>query len=159
MGVGVGAEFGGVDALQGADAVGKGAAVAHPQVVLHVVVFGAEVVDVAVGPLVAHVHIVVQAMVPLPSAGGAGGLEGGGTLVAEHHVVEPLLAVDIDVYAHTVAHMQLVAGVEEGEAAVGIDAAEGLAKLHACAVVRDAVNGGVVAVEQGTPGGEGRGVI
>ena len=53
--------------------------------------------------------------------------------------------------------MQFVTGIQEGEAAVVVDAAEGLAELHPGAVVWDAVEGGVVAVEDGAPGGQGRG--
>ena len=140
--------------MQGADAVGESAAVSHPQVVLHVIVLGGEMVNVAVGPLVAHIHIVAQTVVPLPAAGGADGLECRSPLVAKNHVVETELAVDVDMHAHTVAHTELVAGIEEGETSVVVDTAEGFAKLNACAVVLDAVHRGVVTMEQGTPGRE-----
>ena len=153
-GSGVGAELGGVDAVEGADAVREGAGMAHPEVVLDIVVAFAEVVDVAVDPLVADVDIVPQAVVPPPAAGGGHGLEGGGPLVGEHHVVEVARAVDVDMHTYAVARTKGLFPYQ-GEAPVGIDAAEGLAEREARAVVLDAVDGCVVAVEEGTPGGGG----
>ena len=132
---------------------------ADPEVILNVVMAFVETVDVTIHTIVAHVGIITQAIIPLPSAGGAHRLEGGGTLVDEDHVVHVALAVYVNMHTHSVADMQHGVGAEEAEAAVGSDQAEGLAEADGGAVVTDAVQRQLTAAEDGAPGGLGRGIF